>query len=519
MKKEKKQKNIQMAAIDIGSNAIRMVIAQVATEGKIDVLERLNQAVHLGQDTFRTGYIDRESMRHAVTILRNYRQVITTYGIKHILAVATSSVREAVNADVFIDRIAMATGFEVEVIDSSEEGRLTVSAIRNAIGSQISIGRKNTIIAEVGGGSTLITVLQRGKIIQSVSMPIGSIRLNEIFADSSRKPDDIAKLLTRHIASALSNFNSVVPLSRISAFIALGGDVMFAAKEVGHRLDDTEFYTMSKSGFAKTVEKCKLLTPLEISTNHGMSFSDAERLMPALIVYQNLLGHTEADELLVSPVSMRDGLLLELVARITGKEDSNMSEAVVNAAKTIATKYQMDTVHCQQVCNFCERLFDDLKPLHGMNNRQKLLLKVAAMLHEIGMFVSARAHHKHSYYLIANTEIFGLNHSEIMIVANIARYHRKNSPKPTHTDYINLPRQMRIIICRLAALLRIADALECERSQQVEFVKTEITDDQMNIYVRGGKGLVLEKREIAQKSDLFEDVFGLRVRLAEVIEQ
>jgi len=508
-----------MAVIDIGSNAIRMVIAQVLPEGRVEVLERLHQAVHLGQDTFRTGYIDRKSMRHAVMILRNYRQVINTYGIKHILAVATSSVREAVNADVFIDRIAMATGFEVEIIDSSEEGRLTVSAIRNAIGNQISIGRKNTIIVEVGGGSTLITVLQRGKIIQSVSLPIGSIRLNEIFADSSQKPDDAAKLLTRHIASMMSNFSSVVPLGRISAFIALGSDVMFAAKEAGQRLDDSEFYSISKGGFAKIVEKCKLHTPLEISANYGLSFSDAERLTPALIVYQNLLSHTEANDLFVSPVSMRDGLLLELMARITGKEDSNMPEAIINSAKTVAAKYQMDTVHCQHVCDFCEKLFDDLKPLHGMSNRHKLLLKVAAMLHEIGMFVSTRAYHKHSYYLIANTEIFGLNHSEIMIVANVARYHRKNSPKPTHTDYINLPRQMRIAICRLGSLLRIADALECERSQQIHLVKTEITDDEMTIYVRGGKGLVLEKREIAQKSDLFEDVFGLRVRLTEVTSQ
>ncbi len=508
-----------MAAIDIGSNAIRMVIAQVSPEGNIEVLERLHQAVHLGQDTFRTGFIDRKSMRFAVTILRKYRQVISAYGIKHILAVATSSVREAVNADVFIDRIAMATGFEVEIIDSSEEGRLTVSAIRNAIGNQIGIGRKNTVIAEVGGGSTLITVLQRGKITKSVSLPMGSIRLNEIFADSSEKPEDGAKLLTRHIASMMSNFNSLVSLSRISAFIALGSEVMFAAKSGGRKLDGSEFYCMSKGSFAKIVEKCKLLTPLEISTNHGLSFSDAERLTPSLIVYQNLLGHTQAPELLISPISMRDGLLLELVARITGKEDSNMSEAVVNSAKTIAAKYQMDTVHCQQVCDFCERLFDDLKPLHGMSNRNKLLLKVAAMLHEIGMFVSTRAYHKHSYYLIANTEIFGLNHAEIMTVANVARYHRKNSPKPTHTDYINLPRQMRISICRLASLLRLADALECERSQQIHIVKTEITDDEMSIYVRGGKGLVLEKREIAQKSDLFEDVFGLRVRLAEAAVQ
>jgi exopolyphosphatase/guanosine-5'-triphosphate,3'-diphosphate pyrophosphatase len=516
MKSNTKKQNIQIAAIDIGTNSIRMAIAQAQPNGKIEILEQLHQAVHLGQDTFRSGYIERRSMRSAVAILRNYRKVIDTYRIKHVLAVATTSVREAVNSDAFIDRIAMATGIDVEVIDAAEEGRLTVAAVKEAMGKSLNIGHRNTIIAEVGGGSTLLTVLQRGKIIQSLSLPIGSVRLNEIFIDSSRTPEDAAELLDKHIAGATNGIGSMLPVKKISVFIALGSDARFAARTAGKKIDGSEFYMLGIEDFNKVVDICRQWDPQQISNKYGLAFSDAETLCPALLSYKHLIEAAGVNEIVVSPVSMREGLLVELLGRITGKEDRDMYEAVINSAKVIAHKYQIDMQHCLKVCEYCEKIFDDLASLHTMGKRDRLLLRVAAIIHEIGMFVSARAHHKHSYYLISNTEIFGLNHTEVQIVAHVSRYHRKNSPKPNHTEYINMPRKMRTTICRLAALLRISDALDCERSQQIDLLKTEIDDDELVLYVAGIKGLALEKRSLAQKSDLFEDIFGLRVRLQEV---
>ena len=513
---KKQLKKIQMAAIDIGSNSIRMAIAQVGEDGKIEILEQLHQAVHLGQDTFRSGYIERKSMRLAVSILRNYKQVIDSYEIKNVLAVATTSVREAVNSDAFIDRIAMATGFDVEVIDATEEGRLTVAAVRNAIGKSLNIGHKNTIIAEVGGGSTLITVLQRGKIIQSLSLPIGAIRLNEIFSDSSHDPAEVAALFDRHIAGATSGLKSQISVNKISVFIALGSDMRFAARQVGRKIGSSDFYSLAKSDFDSVLSVCKKFDAQQIANKYGLAFPDVETLCPALFTYKNLIELMGVNEIIVSPVSMREGLLVELLARITGAQDRGLFEAVINSAKAIAHKYQVDTSHYEKVYEFCEKLFDDLKDLHRMDTRDRLLLRVAAIVHEIGIFVSTRAHHKHSYYLISNTEIFGLNHTEIMIVAHISRYHRRNSPKPNHTEYINMPRKMRITICRLAALLRISDALDCERTQQIRLLKTEMTDDELILYVEGGKGLALERRSLAEKSDLFEDIYGLRVRLQTV---
>ncbi len=505
-----------LAAIDIGSNSIRMSIAQILTDGDIEVLEKLRQSVRLGQDSFRNRRLGNRSMQAAVSILRDYRQVIDTYKVIHIRAVATSAVREAVNADAFIDRILMATGIEVEIIDTSEESRLTVSAVRDAMGKSFRAASKNCLIAEVGGGSTLISVLHKGKISLSLNLPIGSIRLQELFVDSLEDPKSIRNLLNRQITSVINNFKSSIPLSTIDTFIALGSDARFAAEKTGEKMKSNDFHTMDRKKFDRLVNSCQKYTAEQLAQRHGISFSDAETLNPALLVYQALLHQTPLKQMIVSDVSMRDGLLLDLVRRITGQEDRDIAEATLESAKTIAEKYNVDMKHTLHCVNLCDRLFDELKPLHGLGHRQKVLLKVAAYLHEIGIFVATRAHHKHTFYLIAHSDVFGLSHNELLTVAHVARYHRRNSPKPTHLDYMNLPRQMRMTICRLAALIRLADALDSSRTQQIETLDIEIRDEDIVLYIPGPKDITLERRSVASKSDLFEEIYGKRIRIEEM---
>ncbi len=170
------------SAIDIGSNSIRMLLGQLLPDGKVEILERFRKAVHLGQDTFKNGKLSRNAIRTVISILREYQKVLKLYNVKHVRVVATSAVREAGNADILIDRAMMATGLGIEVIDTSEEGRLTVSAIQNTLGDLLEKSSKNTLIAEVGGGSTILTFLEKGEIVASQSLYLGSIRLQEVLA-------------------------------------------------------------------------------------------------------------------------------------------------------------------------------------------------------------------------------------------------------------------------------------------------------------------------------------------------
>ena len=503
-----------VAAIDVGANSIRMVIAEVLPDGRIEVLERLQRAVRLGQDTFRRGRLGAASMRAAVAVLRDYRQLLRLYQVERMRAVATSAAREASNADTFLDRIVMATGLHVEVIGTSEESRLTVSAVRQAVGDALGVGQDEALIADVGGGSTLLTLLKDGEIVTSQSLRLGSIRLQEMFSTSEDSPQRSAEMLRYHIANVLAAVQSSLPLRNVRSFMAVGGDARFAARQIGRPTDSEDLVLVDPAEFDKLVDRCESHTAEELSKRYGLPFAEAETLNPALLVYQNLLRLTQARQMIVSHVSMRDGLLLELARAVTGQEDQALLEGVIHSATAMAQKYHVDMKHARNVADVAVLLFDELQAEHGLGPRQRLLLQVAGLLHEVGGFVSSRSHHKHSYYLIANSEIFGLNRDEIALVAQT-----RPLPSPQRAEAVArgihgaCRAKRRVVVNKLAAMFRVADALARGHIRQARDLRFERQGDDLIVCIPGVPDLLLEERAIAAKGDLFEDIYGMKVRL------
>jgi len=214
-------------------------------------------------------------------------------------------------------------------------------------------------------------------------------------------------------------------------------------------------------------------------------------------------------------VSMRDGLLLELARSVTGQEDESLQIGVIHSAMAIAEKFRVDIEHAETVADMAMCLFDQLKEEHGLGSRHRLLLRVAGLVHEVGSVVSNRAHHKHSFYLISNSEVFGLTRDEIAVVAHIARYHRRSGPKPSHVEYMNLPRETRVVVNKLAAILRMADALASGHLRHSRDLRFEREQDELVLYVPGGIDLLLERRALATKGGMFEDIYGIKIRLEE----
>ena len=503
-----------VAAIDIGVNAIRMVVAEVLPDGRFEVLERLQRAVRLGQDTFCHGRLGGRSMRSAVDILRDYVGILRLYDVEQIRGVATSAVREATNADTFLDRIFMASGLHVEVIGTAEESRLTVSAVREAVGDVLETG-ENTLIADVGGGSTLLTVLHKDEIVNSLSLRLGTIRLQELLGTSEESPERSADLYRQHILNETALTPGSLSLDKIDTFIAVGSDARFAAHEVGEQTTSSDVHSIDVADFDRLVRRCLKRTTEGLSKRYGLPFSEAETLNPALLVYQILLKKTRAKKMIVSNISMRDGLLLELARSVTGREDEALYESVLQSATAVAEKYHADMEHAKNVSDIAIRLFDELLADHGLGRRYRLLLRVAGMLHEVGAYISDRSHHKHSYYLIINSELFGLSRQELVTVAHIARYHRRSGPKPSHTDYTALPREQRVVINKLAAILRVADALSQGHIPNASKLQFERQGDDLIVLVPGALNLLLEKRSLARKGGLFEEIYGMKIRLEE----
>jgi exopolyphosphatase/guanosine-5'-triphosphate,3'-diphosphate pyrophosphatase len=503
-----------VAAIDIGSNSVRMVVAEIQTpDGRVRVLEQLQRPVRLGQDAFRNGRLASRTMRAATAILRDFRRVLDVYKVEKVRAVATSAVREAANNDVFVDRVLITTGLDVEVIDASEESRLTVSAVRQVVGGTLEINRRVALIVEVGGGGTLLTILDKGEIAATQGLRVGSIRLQELLPARQEPADRVAAWLRQEVSSAVSAAGEILPLRRVRLFLAVGGDARFAAAQVGKPLDGSDLRSVSAADLGRLVKRCGRRSVEELAKAYGLPFAEAETLTPALLVYQALLEATGARALIVTPVSMRDGLLLDLALQVTGREDQTLRESIVQSALAVAEKYHVNLDHAGAVARLALRLFDELRGEHGLGGRQRLLLHVAALLHEAGAFVSNRAHHKHSYYVIANAEIFGLTREELAVVGLVARYHRRSCPKPSHAEYMALPRDLRMVVSKLAALLRVADALDADHSQQVGEILCRRGDEEFRITAAGPTDLALERQAIALKADLFEDVYGMKVLL------
>jgi exopolyphosphatase/guanosine-5'-triphosphate,3'-diphosphate pyrophosphatase len=503
-----------MAVIDIGANAMRLAVAQLLPGGQIEQLERATRAIRLGQDTFATGRLSQKTMSAAVAILRDYRRILDTYGVRHVRAVATSSVREASNADAFLDRLFMAANVEVEVIDPSEEIRLIVGAVRSALGAP-GIHRDKSLIVDVGGGSALLAVLQKGEILASGSFPLGSVRLQEMLSTSQEPPARATELLRHQIANVIASIRSALKLKQVKFFVAVGADAQFAAQQAGLAGAASEPVTIGSREFDSFVARCEVHTADELANLYHIPFVGAERIVPACLTYQALLHETRAKSILVPSVLMQDGLLLDLVRAISGKEDPDLHASIVQSARAVGEKYRFNAEHAFHVAALSEQLFGQLQTEHGLPPRFSLLLRVAAILHEVGGFVSNRAHHKHSFYLISNSEVYGLRRDEMQIVALVARYHRRGLPDASHAEYMVLPRESRMIVSKLAAILRVADSLDRGHAQQIRDIQFERQGDEFVLYVRGVPDLSLERRALAVKADLFEEVYGMRVRLEE----
>jgi exopolyphosphatase/guanosine-5'-triphosphate,3'-diphosphate pyrophosphatase len=501
-----------LAAIDIGSNSIRMVIAQLLPDGRLETLERLQRAVRLGQDTFRTGGIKATTIRAAILILRDFQNVLKTYNVALLKVVATSAVREAANMDTFVDQVLMATGLEVSIISSSEESRLIVAAVRHAVG-KIRLAKRSSLVVEVGGGSTVLNLLRKGQITTSRNLAMGSIRLQEVLATSTESADRGAEMIRHQVAGIMSTVQGLIPLKQVKTIYAIGGDLRWAADRIGKPTSIENLRRVSAKDLDMLIDASQHHTIDKLAKKYGLSFSDAETLIPALLIFQVLLRSTNAREILVCDVSMRDGLLLDLAQIALGKRQESSYGDVIRSTLSMAQKYHVDLKHAQHTRELSVRFFDEMLGEHTLDKRYRIVLEVAALLHEVGTFVSSRGHHKHSFYLIANSEIPGLTQEQLQLVAHVARYHRRSRPKSTHVEYVALPRESRMVVNKLAAILRVADSLDASRIQHVKNLNFKFDDGGLIIAIPTTAGLSLEKHTLAMKGDLFEDIYGLQIRL------
>ena len=503
-----------MAVIDIGTTSVRMAVAQVQEDGRIQTLESLQQAVSLGKDTFTKGVLEPATVAECVQALRSFRKILNEYGITdphRIRAVATSAVREAANRDQFLDRIYIATGLEVEAIDEAELNRLTYFSVKPVLDSEPVLQTSNVLIVEVGGGSTEMLGLRRGRVSFSHTYRLGSLRLREMLEDYRAPTARFRAIIESHLDRTLDQVRGNPALRETKQMLIMGGDARFAVTQLTTEwrlsglahLDVAALDGLCKDVLSHSVD--------DLVRRHRLSYPDAETLAPALLIYLRLAQALGLSRLLVTSISMRDGLLAEIAT-----EDAwagEFSEQILHSARVLGKKYQVNEPHTHRVAEMCRHLFQALRDEHQLGPRYESMLTVAALLHEIGFFVSNQSHHKHSMYLILNSNVFGLGARDLLLTALIARYHRRATPKPSHEGYSDLDRESRIIVAKLAAILRVADALDRSHSGRIVRPRVTIKDQELVLSVANVTDLTLERLALDEKGPMFEQVYGLRVVL------
>jgi exopolyphosphatase/guanosine-5'-triphosphate,3'-diphosphate pyrophosphatase len=507
--------NLLIAAIDIGSSAIRMDVAEVHSDGTIRGLDSLKKGVQLGREAFTEGRLSLDTIRAACAVLKDFKKVMDSYRVMRYRAVATSALRESNNSETFLDRVLMSTGLDVEVIDGPEENRLTLSAVMDSLSDESSLGKEKSILVEVGGGSTDVAVLSEGQLRQSGTFSLGSIRLRAEMIAGPTKQEQQVRLLKRQIASSVANLRREMRIRDAVHCIALGGDVRFAARMLVDSRQDERLSTISKDAFSEFVNSVSHLTIDGLVQEYSIPYLDAETLAPALLTYLHILRETRAKHIIISDANIRAGILQDLAPAEQGKRVQRLSAQILSAARGLGHKYQYDKDHAERVRELSIRLFDELKTEQRMTDTHRLYLEVAALLHDIGLFVSSRAHHKHSYYLISSSELFGLRKRELEIIANIARYHRRAMPQRSHLPFISLDREERLIVSKLGAILRVANALDKDHLQEAIDLKISHEGDQIVLMTRNVSDLAMGRLALASRSNFFTEVFGKKIILRE----
>ncbi|AEF85297.1 putative exopolyphosphatase [Treponema primitia ZAS-2] len=510
------EKSTQLVAIlEIGSTGIRSIIAEIHGAGQWKFLDRAGKPIALGRDVFTSGQVSRESLLECLTVLQSFREFLRGWGIadENVHCIATSALRAAKNRDLFVDRVRQETGFNFTVVEGIEENRLMYLAARFALKSDIpQFWRANSMIIDVGGGSTEIMLLRRGKMVAAHSLKLGTILIDQQSRMAMGSIRSQERYLNETIRNTSEFLNAEMVLVYVRTFVIAGSDAQLVAAMIGREINEN-CWIINRDDFIKFVEKVQNYSVEETVQKLHVPFTDAEGFVPGILVYKLFLERTSAAQVVVPLVSIREGMLIDMARGVDPELQEDFFSQVIASALNLGRKYHFDELHNLHVAKLSMTLFDALIHEHGMNRRERMMLEVAATLHDIGMFIRGSGHQKHGQYIVANSEIFGLHREELDIVANVIRYHRGDLPSETDISYIALQREERILMLKLTSILRVADALDRGHSQHIRSITVERKSEAILLHAQGNYDLSLERIGLEEKADLFQNVFGYKVIL------
>lgn len=503
----------RIAAIDIGSNSIRQIVADVGTDGTIRVVDEMKAAPRLGAGTRETRRIDESRMRDALEVVGRMTTLAHQLGAERIEAVATSAVRDTTNGQLFLDLIREESGLAVRILDGADEARLS---FRSAL-AHFELGKGRAVVVDIGGGSLEIALSADGLLERLISLPLGALRLTEEFFPKKVKRSRVKKLrrwVRRVLARKLPvrNWHGATVIGSGGTCTNIGE--MYLARRGLHMAQTVQGTKVPCGEIERMLDTLVDLPEDERGRVPGLNPARADIIIAGICIMVEVLERLESQELTVSSYGIREGLLLE-TARVR-PTIADPGESRQRSVLQLAERSHYEELHSRHVQKLALQIFDQIGERLGCGPGERALLSDAALLHDIGYHINYEDHHKHSYHLITHAELLGMTPVEQVIVANVARYHRGPRPKKKHRNYSGLDKQSRQVVKRLSGILRVADGFDRGHSAAVERVDVEWTDDALVFRATpsaNGGNIELELWGADRKSGLLATVAGTPVTI------
>ena len=502
---------LMQAVIFMGASSVSMMVAEEQGE-ELRVLDVLSQPLALAEDIFRNGRISRETMDRCVQIVQGFNSLLQEYrssGDVLVRLLATNVLLNINNMDGVTNRLQTACGLRMEVLDDGEMARLLYINTRDLLEQHAELEKQRVLVLHVGPGNTRLLLFDRGRITYYAGYRMGAHRtamsIRDSHLSSAGHECSLIREQIRGVVEQILHDSEGAISTEPDALIIFGPDFRHIQSPM---LDE---YAVDIETLEKLVEEIANTPHAQRMAKYNVDYASVNALLPAAVTYQTLAGAYEARSIMLPQEEYSHAFLRSLLP--SRKDAHGLDREVIHFARLLANRYKIDRAHSQQVRKLCSDLFDQLQELHGLSRHDRLLLNVAAVLHEIGTFISPKNHHRHGQYIILNSEIFGLSRLDVEIIGLMARYHRHGVPTDKDSSYAELDLPTRLRVQKLAALLRVADAMESAHSHRIASFTTCYNGRRLELLVPGVHDLTIENIVMNKKADLFTEVFGLDVRL------
>jgi exopolyphosphatase/guanosine-5'-triphosphate,3'-diphosphate pyrophosphatase len=512
---------LKLAAIDIGSNSIKLAVVEAASSDSFAVLAREKEVVRLGHDTLREGELSSNAMQRAADCIARFRSIAEARGAaEQIITIATASVREAHNSAEFIHEVKKRTGLHVEVLSGLEEARLIGLAAAQGCG----MGSTSLLNIDIGGGSTEFSLVVEKVPAELFSVKLGAVGLTEQLISTDPVKSKELRALREEIRAALERPSRELrgrlwqrATGTSGTIIAIGEALRLrrlravSFDEQGAQPASVEITLGELERFNQRMAE---MSAVERRAVPGISAQRAEIIIAGGQILEGAMRALNINALHTCDYALREGAIIDRLREMEAESRPPLPDTIdprLRGVHAVGRRFGYEEAHAHAVASFAEKIFDSVGPYFKLSRHHRTLLSAAALLHDIGYHIASESHHKHSLYLIKHSELTGFSESERQVIANIVRYHRGALPKERHADYSALGEQDRETVWRLGAILRVADAFDRSHDNSVSDLKCEREGRNFHIQLRSAHTCEQEIWAAGQKRDMFEEAFGCKL--------